>query len=162
TRVAAWRSSSSTGSGRPGAGSNVAWLDLGTSARNCFPRAARSATDGARESAAARRPTPARASAGRAVTRATAIGSGASRRGRADRHAEQRHEEDEADQAAPQSAAGRPDTGQRRLVQLDLPVAPALHDHEVVDLDDARLLRLSDVAGHTLGGGEIVIRDRYQ
>src|SRR5438876_9337833 len=46
TRERAWRSSSSIGSGRSGAGSNLAWLDRGTCLRAAFPRAARAAFDG--------------------------------------------------------------------------------------------------------------------
>src|SRR3954468_18284086 len=67
---------------------------------------------------------------------------GRTARGRADRHAEERGEEDQADQAAPQRSArgtraGRADP----LVQLDLAVRAPLENHDVVE--DDRLLLVS-------------------
>src|SRR3954447_15147174 len=75
------------------------------------------------------------------------VGEGARRRtaGGADRHAEQWHQEDEADQAAPQRAAGRAGARHRGLMELDLAVFPALDDDEVVELDLVRGLRTAEV-----------------
>ena len=82
--------------------------------------------------------------------------------GGAERHAEQRHEEDEADEAAPQRAARGAEAGHRRLVQLDLAVLLALDDHQVLELDHMGLDRLPEVPGDLLRGRDVLIGDGYE
>ena len=96
-------------------------------------------------------------------TPASVIAPAAAPVGRADRHAEQRHEEDQADQAAPQRAAGGADAGQRRLVQLDLAVVAALDDDHVLELDECAFCAWPSVAatsGPSRGRDRRLLRDR--
>src|SRR5829696_1320011 len=79
-----------------------------------------------------------------------------------DGHAEQRHQEDQADQAAPQRAAGRPGARERGLMQLDLAVAAPLDDDEVVDLDVVAGLCAAEVRDDLLGRADVLVGDRNE
>jgi hypothetical protein len=64
--------------------------------------------------------------------------------------AEQRHEEDESDQAAPECATRGAEACERGLVELDVAVVLALDDHDVVELYHVALDGLVEVGCHLL------------
>jgi hypothetical protein len=72
-----------------------------------------------------------------------------------DRHAEQRHEQDQSDQATPQCSTRGSQRAERGLVKLDLAVAFALDDHNVIELDLVALDGLAQIRRHLLGRWEL-------
>jgi hypothetical protein len=78
----------------------------------------------------------------------------------ADGHAEERGQEDQADQAAPHGAArGAGAGGADRLVELDLAVGLAFDDHRVLEREQMLLRGLDELLPHLLGGVAIRIGD---
>lgn len=80
-----------------------------------------------------------------------------------DGRTEQRHEEEQPDDTAPQ----RPARCTRRrvvhgLMQLDLPVLAPLDDHDVLELDEVLLGQLEHFLAHLIGRGEVVVGDDEQ
>ncbi|MET0763144.1 MAG: hypothetical protein ABWZ63_12570 [Thermoleophilaceae bacterium] len=62
----------------------------------------------------------------------------------------------------PVRGAGGAAPGERWLVELDLAVAPVLHDHRVVELQRVLTDQLADGAHDLLGLVEVVVGNRHQ